>query len=241
MNIEHLGSAVYEGRNMMLFAAGFDPEREWFANYWLDRHGYWMGVELYNFVTAYPGMLPADIHSQDLVSAALVHDIGKLSSRYPSADIWLYPNGFLTPEKRKCHVLDGINMLREYEAASGHIIPQVVYTFTNGHHERLDGSGYTGRTGEDLGPIERMAGIFDSLMTMCEGRPYMRSHIPHSFVSAWQQLNAVRDIRYDGGILDKVYAMHARDPRIHEPGLGWVDTSSVPIFARMGFELLCLR
>ena len=220
----------------MLFAAHFDPYRERYAACWLENHGFPEAVEFYNLAHAYPELLPPETNVYAAFLGFLDHDIGKLSERF-DPDAWFYPDSPLDPCDRRHHVPDGIEILRAFEIASGVSVPDEVYQIINGHHERTDGTGYGHMTGPYLSQIEKIACVLDSLVTMCTWRPYNGHHPIHSFASAWEELNKGRDRQYSGEILDALWNMHKDDLSIVEPGLGWIDMNTVPLFAKMKQEL----
>jgi len=101
--------------------------------------------------------------------AAPFHDIGKIGV----SDIILLKPGSLTKEeyaKRKTHTLVGGGMLRAiYERTPNQLYLETAIEIAEGHHERVDGTGYPhGLKGDDIPlscRIMALANVYDSLLT----------------------------------------------------------------------------
>lgn len=99
--------------------------------------------------------------------AAPLHDVGKIGI----PDAILMKPGSLTPEEyamMKTHTDVGARIL----SGSSFPILQMARTIAHSHHERWDGKGYMGLSGEDIpieGRIVAVADVFDSLTNE---RPY---------------------------------------------------------------------
>jgi PAS domain S-box-containing protein/putative nucleotidyltransferase with HDIG domain len=108
----------------------------------------------------------AEERVQGLRVAALVHDIGKMST---PIEILIKPSR-LTPEERKIinqHSEAGYAILRD--------IPMVwpIAEIVRQHHEKLDGSGYPfGLTGDKILPEARVLTVADMMEAMASNRPY---------------------------------------------------------------------
>ena len=101
--------------------------------------------------------------------AAPFHDIGKIGV----SDIILLKPGSLTKEeyaKLKTHTLVGGGMLRAiYERTPNQLYLETAIEIAEGHHERVDGTGYPhGLKGDDIPlscRIMALANVYDSLLT----------------------------------------------------------------------------
>jgi putative nucleotidyltransferase with HDIG domain len=95
-----------------------------------------------------------------------LHDIGKIGIRDA---ILLNPNQ-LTAEERQTineHPRIGLSILQPAD------LSREVIEFVQGHHERLDGSGYPeGLEGEQISIIARIAAVADMYDALTSGRPY---------------------------------------------------------------------
>jgi putative nucleotidyltransferase with HDIG domain len=95
-----------------------------------------------------------------------LHDIGKIGIRDA---ILLNPNQ-LTDEERQTineHPRIGLSILQPAD------LSREVIEFVQGHHERLDGSGYPeGLEGEQLSIVARIAAVADMYDALTSGRPY---------------------------------------------------------------------
>lgn len=121
-------------------------------------------------IATYIGLDPEQI--EDIRSAALLHDIGKLDI---SRDL-LHKAAQLTREEFediKKHVDQGVEMLEPVGGPLARIIPIIL-----AHHEKYNGSGYHDTRGEDI-PLEArilsVADVYDSLVS---DRPYRKAMSP---------------------------------------------------------------
>ena len=110
---------------------------------------------------------------EDIRSAALLHDIGKLDI---SRNI-LYKAAQLTEDEfqeMQQHVERGVTMLKPVGGSLRRILPIIL-----SHHDRFDGSGYHPTHGEKI-PLETriisVADVFDSLTS---DRPYRKAMSPY--------------------------------------------------------------
>ncbi|MBC2694910.1 MAG: HD domain-containing protein [Desulfobacteraceae bacterium] len=106
---------------------------------------------------------------EDVRSAALLHDIGKLDINREL----LYKAARLSQDeykKIKCHVQKGVEMLSPLGDPLGRIIPIIL-----AHHDKYNGSGYHNTHGENI-PLEArilaVADVYDSLIS---DRPYRKA------------------------------------------------------------------
>jgi HD-GYP domain-containing protein (c-di-GMP phosphodiesterase class II) len=136
------------------------------------------------------GLDPAERFS--VVAAALTHDIGilSISNSINSADD-------LKDEDRlhvKQHPTDGVRMLREFGVED----PLWLETVQD-HHEYLDGSGYSGKSGNEISLSSRILSLADSYSAMLRPRPYRDRIVAHK---ALELLYANELNRYDGSLLE---------------------------------------
>jgi len=102
--------------------------------------------------------------------ATLPHDIGKMSF---DIELWDYEDeqgiSCKPPEtikqERRAHTLRGIEMIKEHFDEECHSDPflKTMLDIMENHHEHCDGSGYLGKTGDNLSQEVRMACICDAL------------------------------------------------------------------------------
>src|SRR4029453_1531730 len=116
-------------------------------------------------VSVYAAMIASELdlphrRDEDVRSAALLHDIGKLDI---SREL-LYKAARLTEEEFKHmqeHVNRGVSILEPVGGSLRRVIPIVL-----SHHDKFDGSGYNPTKGEDI-PLEAriisVADVYDSL------------------------------------------------------------------------------
>ena len=101
-----------------------------------------------------------------------LHDIGKIGIR----DAILLKPGALTPEERRAineHPRIGLAILDPVD------LPKEVLEFVEGHHERLDGSGYPGGLrDEQVSMVKRIAAVADMYDAVTSDRPYQRALTP---------------------------------------------------------------
>jgi putative nucleotidyltransferase with HDIG domain len=134
-----------------------------------ENHSY--RVSLYGATIAMSLGLPPD-RVEDVRTAALLHDIGKLDV---SRDL-LYKAARLTKEEfeqMQQHVPKGVRMLEPVGGSLRRVIPIVL-----AHHDKFDGTGYHPNRGDGI-PIEArilsVADVFDSLTS---DRPYRKAMSP---------------------------------------------------------------
>jgi putative nucleotidyltransferase with HDIG domain len=106
---------------------------------------------------------------EDVRSAALLHDIGKLDI---SREL-LYKAARLTAseyEQVKEHVQKGVDILEPVGGSLRRVIPIIL-----AHHDKFDGSGYHATRGEEI-PIEaRIISVADVYDSLTSDRPYRRA------------------------------------------------------------------
>lgn len=127
-----------------------------------------------------------------LVCAALTHDFGILpiASRINSSD----PLKADDLELVHAHVTEGIRMLRQHGVDDPLWLEAIAH-----HHEFLDGSGYTGKSGDDIPLTGRILALADSYSAMLRPRPYRDRIIARE---ALETLYATELHRYDGFLIE---------------------------------------
>jgi hypothetical protein len=109
---------------------------------------------------------------EDIRSAALLHDIGKLEI---SRNL-LYKAARLSKEEykeMKQHVAKSGEILNPLQGPLGRILPIVL-----AHHEKVDGSGYNNMDGENI-PLEaRILAVADVYDSLTSDRPYRKAMSP---------------------------------------------------------------
>lgn len=105
---------------------------------------------------------------QDVETAAMLHDIGKIEAIY--SEILRKPDD-LSPEERKViesHVTKGVELLEQLSSFSKAVIEGV-----RAHHERVDGRGYPfGLKGDQIPLAARIIKVCDAIDAMLSDRPY---------------------------------------------------------------------
>jgi putative nucleotidyltransferase with HDIG domain len=105
---------------------------------------------------------------EDIRAAALLHDIGKLDV---SAEI-LHKAAKLTPEEiahLRTHVEQGGRILAPVGGSLKRVIPLII-----NHHERMDGSGYFKKGGDDIPLGARVIAVADTYDAMVVKRVYQK-------------------------------------------------------------------
>jgi putative nucleotidyltransferase with HDIG domain len=134
-----------------------------------ENHSY--RVSLYAATIATELELPQG-RVEDVRSAALLHDIGKLDI---SREL-LYKAARLTEDEFKHmqqHVSKGVSILEPVGGSLRRVIPIVL-----SHHDKFDGSGYNPTRGEDI-PLEaRIISVADVYDSLTSDRPYRKAMSP---------------------------------------------------------------
>jgi HD-GYP domain-containing protein (c-di-GMP phosphodiesterase class II) len=141
-------------------------------------------------------------YQDDLETAALLHDIGKIGV----PDAILNKPGPLTREERLI-----INKHPEYGWSVLRGIPgfERVSLFVLHHHERIDGKGYpNGLSGEAIPLGSRIVSLIDAFDAMTSTRCY-RKALPLD--EAVRRLEAGRGTQFDAEIVEHLVSMVASD------------------------------
>lgn len=162
-------------------------------------------------------MLGREFNLSDAVLAKLeiggyLHDIGKIGIR----DNVLLKEGKLTEEER--HVIEdhptiGLSILEPVD------LPDEVLEFVQGHHEKLDGSGYPrGLRGDEISIFSRIGAVADMYDALTSDRPY-RSPMPAHECVEFLRSQAPQYLDLDvvlalGRIVDQWEARRQREPAL---------------------------
>jgi putative nucleotidyltransferase with HDIG domain len=135
-----------------------------------QNHSYRTSVYACKIASCYG--LPQD-RIEDVRSAALLHDIGKLDI---SREI-LYKAARLTEAEfieMKQHVRRGMDMLEPVGGTLRRVLPIIL-----SHHDRFDGSGYHPTKGDEI-PVEaRIIAVADVYDSITSDRPYRKASTPY--------------------------------------------------------------
>lgn len=105
---------------------------------------------------------------QDIETAALLHDIGKIDNAYHEI---LQQEGPLTDQQRKLikdHPARGVEIIESVRSLDASVLNYIRH-----HHEHYDGSGYpNGLAGEDIPLGARIIMVSDTIDAMRTTRPY---------------------------------------------------------------------
>jgi putative nucleotidyltransferase with HDIG domain len=138
-------------------------------------------------------------HIEELSTAALLHDIGKIEVGYEEI---LQKPGALTDEERdiiQSHVLRGVEILESLSSLKPRVIEAVRY-----HHEAWDGSGYPhGIRGDQIPPYARVIAVSDAIDAMLSDRPYRKAL---TVEAVEEQIESFRGRQFDPEIADLVLA-----------------------------------
>jgi putative nucleotidyltransferase with HDIG domain len=135
--------------------------------------------------------------SEDIVQAALLHDIGKIEAIY--TEILSKPSA-LTREERaviESHVTKGVELLQSLSSFRREVIEAVRH-----HHEREDGKGYPdGLRSSEIPLGAKVISISDAIDAMLSDRPYRRA-LPLDSVR--EELRTYAGIQFDSRLVEVV-------------------------------------
>lgn len=152
------------------------------------------------------GLPRADIEVLRL--AAPLHDLGKIGI----ADAILHKPGKLTVEEFeevKKHTDLGGRLL----SGSNFAILRVAEDIARHHHERWDGSGYHGLSGEGISAFSRIVSVADVFDALIHVRPYKQAW-PHD--EAIAEIARGRGTHFDPDVVDAFLASHRQCDALRE-------------------------
>ena len=118
--------------------------------------------------------------AQNFYAANLLHDLGKTHFSY-NVDVWQTPHR-PTPkerEQKRAHTRLGVELVdlalvKSPEELQNHPHITLTHALQSYHHERIDGAGYEGLNGDDMGKIIKAICIIDAY----DGDMIHRPHQP---------------------------------------------------------------
>ena len=135
-----------------------------------------------------------DEESWKISLAAMMHDVGKLM--VPEAI--LEKPGKLTSEEFdivKKHTKYGKRMLEKSPGELFHISTLIAHQ----HHEKWDGNGYNGMSGEEISPYARCVALADVFDALVSKRAYKNAW---SFEEAYREIVSQRGRQFDPQVVD---------------------------------------
>lgn len=162
---------------------------------------------------------------EELESAALLHDIGKIEGVYSEI---LEKPGALSTEERvviESHVTKGAELLRQLTSFGEEVILPVLH-----HHEHFDGSGYPdGLEAEEIPLGARVIKVCDAIDAMLSDRPYRRAlRVPE----VHEQLRLYSGRHFDQALVEIVLKKDLI--REHNEVLATSDASSPSVHGGLG-------
>lgn len=145
--------------------------------------------------------LPAE-EAKLIGKAAILHDLGKVGV----TDAVLRKPGQLRPEEFeaiKPHTVIGAGIL----AGSRSRLLQLAEVIALYHHERWDGKGYAGLTGEAIPLAARIVALADAFDAMTHPRPYRAAG---TLENAVQECKAQSGKQFDPAVVEALLQLHAR-------------------------------
>jgi len=119
--------------------------------------------------------------AQNFYQANLLHDLGKTHFSY-KASVWQTPHRPTQEEReqKRAHTRLGVELLdlaltKSPESLQTHAHVELVKTLQAYHHERMDGHGYEGVKGEEMGKVVKAICIIDAY----DGDMIHRPHQPN--------------------------------------------------------------
>jgi putative two-component system response regulator len=132
--------------------------------------------------------------AQLIGAASTLHDIGKIGI----PDRILLKPGKLTPDEFdqiKTHTAIGAEIL----SISHSSIVKVAGEIAHYHHERWDGQGYNGLSGENIPVAARIVALADTFDVLTHDRPYRRAWSADRAVA---EIHGERGRQFDPGVVD---------------------------------------
>ncbi|MBC7327911.1 HD domain-containing protein, partial [bacterium] len=147
---------------------------------------------------------------EQLVYAARLHDVGKIAVD----ERIIESTGPLTPQQRE--------EIRRHTSVPYHAMRDVPYLKQVGywiflHHEKMDGSGYWGRVGDEI-PLEaRILGVVDAIHALTSPRPYRGNRPAYKFDEAIEILyEEARRGKWDVKVLEIMKEIVQNDERFRD-------------------------
>lgn len=135
--------------------------------------------------------------AEEIESAALLHDIGKIDEIY--VDILRKEGDLSVAERRviESHTIKGAELLESLAS-----VPQPVVLSVRHHHERVDGKGYPdGLMGEAIPVGARIIKVCDAIDAMLSHRPYRQAL---SLPAVKEQLSTYSGTQFDPAVVDAI-------------------------------------
>ena len=126
--------------------------------------------------------------------ASMMHDVGKIMI----PEKILEKPGKLTKEEFeiiKKHIFYGKQLLETSPGELFHISTEIAYQ----HHEKWDGSGYMGTTGENIAPLARCVALADVFDALVSRRAYKEPWPP---MKAYEEIISQRGKQFDPLVVD---------------------------------------
>src|SRR5690606_18815132 len=135
--------------------------------------------------------------------AAMLHDIGKIG--IPDS-ILLKPHPLSKKEFDviKQHTVIGRDILSGSPAPLLRVAEQIAFT----HHERWDGTGYHGLTGDAIPLPGRIVAVADTFDALVNDRPYRTAR---SMTMAVKEMRSQRGAQFDPDVLEAFLRLARRD------------------------------
>jgi energy-coupling factor transport system substrate-specific component len=147
--------------------------------------------------------------AEDIVQAALLHDVGKIEAIY--TEILSKPSALTHAERAviESHVTKGVELLQSLSSFRREVIEAVRH-----HHEREDGKGYPdGLRGAEIPLGAKVISICDAVDAMLSDRPYRRAL---SLRAVREELETYAGVQFDSRLVavvvnSAILEDHARD------------------------------
>lgn len=139
---------------------------------------------------------------EDIRVGAFLHDIGKVDI---STDVLRKAAGLTDEEMRevRSHVDHGARLMRTMGGILKHVIPMVEF-----HHERWDGTGYKGLSGEDIPVGARIIAVADTYDAIVSDRAYRASR---THAQAVEIIRSSSGTQFDPAVVRVFLALYAQD------------------------------
>ena len=209
--------------------SGNEPLAYLSVEYAMLRHGRFEADVAKLYYREYPSDLTIDCRIydrapciEDIQLGHLLHDALGKPWINDDARIW-YTNASVSPEELdriKCHHRIGYERLFSDGIPIVPDIQPVTYDIIRWHHEKLDGSGPEGLSGDEIPHVVKVGIVIDQIISRCQEKPYHgeRFNLP----GAVSDLYRGYDTEFDGVVLDKVRELFEDNEHMKVPGLQWL-------------------